>query len=151
MKTVSITQAVVLILLAAYAFNAMAEQQQTKSGMVTFIDRQLDIKVEIAASQEQRELGLMHRTRLDENQGMLFVYPDAALREVWMKNTLLALDVLFLNGDGRIVFMLDNLQPCPQDPCPIFNSHEAAMYMLELNADFIENNALKIGQKLRLP
>jgi len=119
-------------------------------GTVHFIEQQLDISVEIAASQSQREQGLMHRTGLGEKQGMLFAYPDQAIRSVWMKNTLLPLDVLFINADGRIVAMLENLQPCRHDPCPIFESKKPAMYMLELNAHFSKIQQLKIDQRLQL-
>lgn len=118
---------------------------------IIFVEQQLEIGIEIASSKAQRERGLMHRTRLGENQGMLFAYPDQAPRGVWMKNTLLPLDVLFLAGDGSIVAMLNNLQPCPSDPCPIYNSQASARYMLELNAGFITKNNVKIGQPLRLP
>ncbi|MDD1622223.1 MAG: DUF192 domain-containing protein, partial [Methylococcaceae bacterium] len=86
-----------------------------------------------------------------KNHGMLFAYPDQEPRRVWMKNTLLPLDVLFLANDGRIVAMLDNLQPCASDPCPIYNSQVDAMYMLELNAGFIKNHNVEVDQTLQLP
>ncbi len=136
----------------AAAFDASAESQQPSAlSKITFSKQQLEISVEIAASQEQRELGLMHRTTLGKNHGMLFTYPDTALRRVWMKSTLLPLDILFLADDGHIVSMLDNLQPCTGDPCPIYDSKVPAMYMLELNAGFIHKNHLEIGQALLLP
>lgn len=118
---------------------------------LVFIEQQLEINVEIAATQVDRERGLMYRSDLDAKQGMLFVYADLGQRRVWMKNTLLSLDVLFLDTDGRILSMLENLPPCQKDPCPIYDSHAAAMYMLELSAGFIQQNHLKVGQKIRLP
>ena len=137
-----------LIFLASTAFDLAAEN---RNATMVFIKQQLEISVEIAASRAEREQGLMLRTSLGEKQGMLFVYPDQAPRDLWMKNTLLPLDVLFLADDGRIVSMLSNLQPCKNNPCPIYNSRTSAMYMLELNAHFIKNNRLKIGQRLLLP
>ena len=140
-----------LILLAATALDLSAENRKAITlNKVTFVEQQLEISIEIASSKAQRELGLMHRTSLGEKQGMLFVFPNQAPRGVWMKNTLLPLDVLFLSADGRIVSMFDNLQPCPNDPCPIYNSPTPATYMLELNAHFIQNHHLKAGQQLRL-
>lgn len=141
-----------LILLASVALNVNAENPKHQpSNTINLVEQQLEIGVEIADNREEREHGLMNRTSLGDDKGMLFVYPDQAPRRVWMKNTLLPLDVLFLAGDGRIVAMLNNLKPCTSDPCPIFDSEVAAMFMLELNAGFIENNNLKIGQQLRLP
>jgi uncharacterized membrane protein (UPF0127 family) len=116
-----------------------------------FIQQQLEINVEIAATQAERERGLMYRSNLDTNQGMLFVYADLGQRSVWMKNTLLPLDVIFLDADGRILSLLNNLPPCQKDPCPIYDSNTAAKYMVEINTGFIEQNQLKIGQKLRIP
>jgi uncharacterized membrane protein (UPF0127 family) len=116
-----------------------------------FIQQQLEINVEIAANQAERERGLMFRGDLDTKQGMLFVYSNLEQRSVWMKNTLLPLDVLFLDANGRILSMLEDLPPCRKDPCRIYDSNVAAKYMLELNAGFIQQNQLKIGQVLRLP
>lgn len=118
-------------------------------GVVTFT-KDYRLEVEIADTEPLREFGLMHREHLQENQGMLFVYPDQALRGVWMKNTLLALDILFLSEDGTILSMLRNLTPCRQDSCPVYTSVVPAQYMLEVNAGFIDKHQLKIGQKVML-
>lgn len=141
-----------LIFLAAAAFAANAENLDSKSPQIlTLVNQQLDIGVEIAYSPAQRELGLMHRTSLGENRGMLFVHPVAEPLKVWMKNTLLPLDVLFLTEDGSIAAMLENLPPCRSDPCPIYDSVEPAKFMLELNAGFIGKHGLKIGEPVSLP
>jgi len=108
------------------------------------------LDVEIADTRALREYGLMHREQLDENKGMLFVYPDQDLRGVWMKNTLLALDILFLSADHKIVSMLPNLTPCRRDPCPAFTSGVPAQYMLEVNAGFIDRHKIEIGQEVML-
>lgn len=92
----------------------------------------------------------MHRPRLDENAGMLFVYPDQAPRGIWMKNTLLALDVLFLSDSGTVVSILRNLRPCQADPCPIFTSGAAARYMLEVGAGFVDRHQVEPGHDLML-
>lgn len=68
-----------------------------------------------------------------------------------MKNTLLALDVLFLSGDGKIVAMLKDLQPCRREPCRIYDSKIPARYMLELSAGFIDKHTLEVGQQITLP
>jgi uncharacterized membrane protein (UPF0127 family) len=124
-----------------------ATADQIKLGTVTF-GTQEPIEIEIADTEELRAKGLMHRTQLAENQGMLFVYPDEALRGVWMKNTLLSLDVLFLSADGKIVSILHKLIPCTQEPCPIYTSTTDAGYMLEVNAGFVDRHQLTTGQDL---
>ena len=141
-----------LLLLMTLSWAALAENQAPPTRHVIVFARQnLEIEVELATSQAQRETGLMHRTHLGETQGMLFVYPATEELRVWMKNTLLPLDVLFLDNDGRIVALLENLQPCRQHSCPIFTSKKPARYMLELNAGFIARQHLALGQSVQLP
>ncbi len=139
------------ILLLANSATGLATEHQPNllQGTVSFA-QDLVIDVEIAANREQREHGLMGRETLPAKQGMLFVYPDQAERAVWMRNTLLPLDVLFLSAESKIVSILKNLQPCRQQSCPIYSSKAQATYMLEVNAGFVEQNHLAIGQELRL-
>ena len=109
------------------------------------------LTIEIAATPDEKSWGLMGRRTLGENQGMLFVFPDQAVHDVWMKNTYLPLDVVFLSADGHIVSILENLQPCLHEPCEIYSPQVAANFMLELNAGFSHLHQLQIGQALRLP
>lgn len=114
---------------------------------VTFADN-YSIEVELADTEALRQHGLMYRTHLPENQGMLFIYQDQAIRGVWMKNTLIPLDILFLSDDARIISMLPDLQPCTREPCPISISSTEAQYMLEVNAGFLNKHGIRLGQKL---
>ena len=116
-----------------------------KAGVVSFFNNDR-IYVEIADTEALRAQGLMHRNHLSENDGMLFVYADQGIRGVWMKNTLLALDVLFLSEDGKIVSILKNLPPCQQINCPVYSSKQKARYMLEVNAGFIDRHNIQLGQ-----
>jgi len=141
-----------LFLLSASSCNqAAASQFDDFNHKITFVDQQRTVYVAIAADNDSRERGLMFRRELTEDQGMLFVYPDQSRRGVWMKNTLLALDVLFLSGDGKIVAMLKDLQPCRHEPCRIYDSKIPARYMLELSSGFIDKHLLKVGQQITLP
>ena len=142
---------VLLVLATASAVLSAKAQPIPAFKKLVFIQQQLEINVEIAATQAEREHGLMYRGELDTKQGMLFIYNDLGQRSVWMKNTLIPLDVLFLAEDGSILSMIDNLPPCKQDPCTVYDSNAEAKFMLELTAGFIKQNHLKIGQKLHLP
>jgi uncharacterized membrane protein (UPF0127 family) len=77
--------------------------------------------VEVASTPQQRSLGLMGRTRLEDDAGMLFVFEHKGTHCFWMKNTLIPLSIAFLADDGRIV-NIDDMQPqtvdfhCPQAP-----------------------------------
>ncbi len=107
------------------------------------------IKVEIADTELQREKGLMYRTGLDENSGMLFVYPDSSIRSFWMKNTLIPLDIVFINENLEIVDIKNTL-PCSSEPCSVYTSSLPAKYVLEVNSGFSERNNISIAESVSI-
>ncbi|HJR09846.1 MAG TPA: DUF192 domain-containing protein [Rhodanobacteraceae bacterium] len=90
--------------------------------------------VEIAATPAEQEHGLMDRTSMAADHGMLFVFQDDEPRTFWMKNTLIPLDMLFFDAHRRLVAVQANAQPCKADPCQLYPSNAPARYVLELNA-----------------
>lgn len=142
---------IVATILGSNLNSAYAQTNQLLKGELKFNKQQLSIKVDIAVTEADRQTGLMFQTQLASDHGMLFVFNDQAIRGVWMKNTLIPLDVIFLNDQAVIVSMLTKLQPCQQSPCPSFSSEQPASYMLEMNAGFISEHQIKIGEKLSLP
>ena len=93
----------------------------------------------------------MYRESLPEDSGMLFVFGDEAVRSFWMKNTLIPLDMIFIDSNRRIVHIEENTQPCESDPCSIYSSQLPAMYVIEVNAGFSERNGLGAGDSVTLP
>lgn len=108
-------------------------------------------QVELATTPASRQRGLMHRPSLGSHQGMLFVYPDEAPRSFWMKNVAFAIDILYLDGDWRLVHRHEAVPPCRRDPCPGYPSHEAAQYVLELPAGTARRLSLEPGRRLDPP
>lgn len=93
--------------------------------------------VETARNQSQWAEGLMYRSELADNQGMLFIFPDIALRTFWMKNTLIPLDMIFLDQNKKVVSITNHADPCVDDfgvNCPRYQSEAPAKYVLELKA-----------------
>jgi uncharacterized membrane protein (UPF0127 family) len=90
--------------------------------------------IEIAADNASREHGLMDRTEMAADHGMLFVFDDDLPRTFWMKNTKIPLDMLFFDADNKLVSIQHNVPPCVSDPCPGYSSGAPARYVLELNA-----------------
>lgn len=103
--------------------------------------------VEIAKTDATRERGLMFRTHMAADHGMLFVYSDAAPRYFWMKNTLIPLDIIFFDAHKRLINVSANTPPCKADPCPIYASTAPAKYVLELNAGMAAKLDLKPGDR----
>lgn len=119
-------------------------------GYVVLPNQDISLNVEVAFSENQRATGLMNRKYLSDHAGMLFVFEHQGLQRVWMKDTLISLDVVFISAEEKIVSIFKDLQPCIQYPCPIFSSAETAKYMLELNTGMIQKNKIKIGQRVLL-
>jgi uncharacterized membrane protein (UPF0127 family) len=105
-------------------------------------------RVEIADTPEKHARGLMFRTCLKEGYGMLFVFADDEPRSFWMKNTLIALDMIFINADRQVVDLFHSVPPCPGDPCPSYSSALPARYVLEVAGGQAKKLKLKIGDKI---
>ena len=104
--------------------------------------------VEIADSDASRAKGLMMRTFLPQGQGMLFVWPEEAPRTMWMKDTFIPLDIIFMDGQGKIVGIAT--QAVPHDLSPL-GTDRPARYVLEVPAGDAKRLGLAVGQALDLP
>lgn len=107
------------------------------------------VRLELAITDQERELGLMFRDSLAEDAGMLFIFDSDARWPFWMKNTFLPLDVLWLDRAGVIVDLRIDVQPCRRDPCPSYAPRAPARAALELKAGVAAAHSLAIGQTLR--
>jgi uncharacterized membrane protein (UPF0127 family) len=107
-------------------------------------------QVEVARTLEERQRGLMFRTYLPENHGMLFIQPEVAPATFWMKNTYIPLDILYFDADGRLLETHADVPPCTTPKCPIYSSTEPVKYILELNAGTASRLGFKPGDPLYL-
>jgi uncharacterized membrane protein (UPF0127 family) len=121
-----------------------------KDGEVVFLSQNMTFSVEIASTKRQRNLGLMFRKNLAHNNGMLFIFEQEERQRVWMKDTLIPLDVIFISTQEKIVSIIKDLKPCMSHSCRIFISPEKAKYMLEIMAGTVQKKGIKIGQQLSL-
>lgn len=103
---------------------------------------------EFATNDDSRERGLMMRTELAADHSMLFVFPDAEPRWFWMKNTLIPLDILYFDGERKLVSMQLDVPPCKADPCPSYPSDAPARYVLELAAGTARRIGVQTGDEL---
>jgi hypothetical protein len=107
-------------------------------------------QVEVARTPEDRQRGLMFRRELPDGGGMLFVQPTGSA-VFWMKNTYLALDLLYFDADGRLFQIEANVPPCTTPNCPLYPSDTATVrYVLEINAGEAARSGIRIGDRLRL-
>jgi uncharacterized protein len=89
---------------------------------------------EIAVTEAERAQGLMFRDVLPPDRGMLFVFPEEGLHRFWMKNTRIALDIIFIGSDRRVVGIVNRAQPCRKEPCDTYGPAAKAAYALEIGA-----------------
>ena len=107
--------------------------------------------VEIADTNAKRERGLMFRASLEKNKGMLFVFEKEGDYPFWMKNTLIPLDIIWINKDNKVVFISDETKPCEEEySCPSINPDKNAKYVLELNGGSAKKIGLQTGDKIEL-
>ena len=117
-------------------------------GKVCFRENCFDI--EVSRSAEELAQGLMFRQKLDENKGMLFVFEKEDIYPFWMKNTLIPLDMIWIDSNYKIVFIGKNMQPCRTSTCPEINPEAKAKYVLEINSGISEKLRLKVGEDVLL-
>jgi uncharacterized protein len=118
-------------------------------GKVTFTDAPgaPQVDVELARDEESRERGLMFRTSMAESRGMLFSWDDERVRNFWMHNTCIPLDMLYVTKDGTIAGILEQVPTLNDAPrgikCPV-------AHVLELNAGWARAHGVAPGMKLKI-
>lgn len=107
--------------------------------------------VEIANTDSEREIGLMHRTELPADHGMLFVFDEPRQVSFWMKNTLTPLDILYFDADRKLMQIYANTPPCKQSECETYPStSQSIQYALELPAGTVKQIGAKIGVEFQI-
>jgi len=100
------------------------------------------VAIEVANTVEQRERGLMFRNHLDDNAGMIFVFPDSAPRDFWMHNTEIPLDMIFADSSFRVTGIVANAAP---ETDSLRGVQGASQYVLEVNGGYCAKNGIKPG------
>lgn len=129
--------------------NKHPEPSFQKEGDLTFVKKDgkeiKKIDIEVADDNSQRAQGLMWRKSMPENEGMLFIFPEDADQAFWMKNTIMPLDIIFINSDKEIVKIYKNAVPYSEKSMP---SEKKAMYVVETVAGFCDKNGISEGDKI---
>jgi len=123
------------------------EVKFTKEGQLTIKKAKTDsiiatLDIEFADDDYETQTGLMYRSSMAENRAMLFIFDDETPRSFYMKNTQFALDIIYLNGEKKIVSIQKDAKPLDESSLP---SEENAKYVLEVNAGLSERWRLEKG------
>lgn len=157
-RTKNILIGVVILVIAAFLiFNNFLKDSQhkmeyytfTKEGELIFSDSlgntKTKIDIEIADDEYQRQLGLMNRKEMNENQGMLFIFPRQDYLSFWMRNTLISLDMIFVDESKTVVTIHKNTKILSDTSYP---SSKPAKYVVEVVAGFTDKHNIQIGDKI---
>ena len=120
-----------------------------KEGELTFTDSlgnaKIKIDLEIADNEYERQLGLMNRKSMEENQGMLFIFQYERMQSFWMRNTLIPLDMMFVNKDNKIITIHKNTKTLSAQSYP---STGPAIYVVEVIGGFTDKYKIVVGDKI---
>lgn len=111
-----------------------------------------NLQVEIADSPEKAARGLMFRTSLKENDGMLFIFQNEEIRHFWMKNTFIPLSIGFFDKNKKLVD-IQEMQPVTsemQKNIPTYTSKKPAQFVLEMPSGWFNKNKIRMGSKLKI-
>ncbi len=132
-------------------FKNIKEPQFKKEGELEFLSSDGNtvikkIDVELAENDDERMQGLMYRKSMDEFRGMLFIFDSENDESFWMRNTIMSLDIIYVNAHREIVKIFKHTTPFSESSLP---SGKPAQYVVEVNAGFTDKYGIKEGDKIR--
>lgn len=104
------------------------------------------VKAEVADDPSTRASGLMYRESLPSGEGMLFAFAGEDVHLFWMKNTLIPLDMIWLDSGLNVVYVAE-ATPCKTDPCRTYGPETPSVYVLEVNSGYARDNGVAVGSK----
>ena len=138
---------IVSVLLATYFAAFAQDMPQLNLERIKLAAGMHRLDVQVAATPEQRQVGLMFRKEMPQHEGMIFIFDQPAQQCFWMKNTLLPLSTAFIADDGTIV-NIEDMKPL------VLDSHCSAKpvrYVLEMNKGWFAKKGVQAGSKLQGP
>jgi uncharacterized membrane protein (UPF0127 family) len=126
-----------------FVYNTFGKQQ----GRVCF--KVNCFNVSLALTPDEQSKGLMFIKQLDDDKGMFFIFEKDGIYPFWMKNTLIPLDIIWIDSNNSVVFMSKNTQPCTLT-CDSINPEKQARYVLEINAGIADRIGIAVGDNITI-
>jgi uncharacterized membrane protein (UPF0127 family) len=128
-----------------------SEPKFRKDGYLEFLNAEdlspiSEIELEMADSYQERQQGLMYRKSMKENQGMIFMFSQETTQSFWMKNTYISLDIIYVDGELKIVSIAKNTVPESEEQIP---SKGPAQYVVEVIAGYTDKFGIEAGDYIR--
>ena len=112
----------------------------------TELNGEINFNVEVAQTPEELQQGLMHRTEMVSNNGMIFIFDPIRPVQMWMKNTKLSLDMLFVAGNGKIIMIKEKATPMSETR---ITCKEPVRAVVELNAGQVARHKIQVGDSVK--
>ncbi|MEC9077799.1 MAG: DUF192 domain-containing protein [Pseudomonadota bacterium] len=149
MRLTSVIIAVFFFNAPAYErFEALAASEKLETLLIRVSGGNVKFNVEVARTPKEQEMGLMFRRKLPKDRGMLFIYPYQSIVRMWMKNTHIPLDMVFINSKGIVKKIVERTVPFSLS---VISSGEAVRAVLELNGGTSNRIGLKRGDQVIHP
>ena len=126
--------------------NKILLANKVNTGLLEIEKSNVFFNVEIADTQEKRSKGLMFRKSLGLSDGMFFVFPAEGKVSIWMKNTIIDLDIIFISEKKIIIDLVENASPMSEKIYTVRNTK----YVLEINAGLVKSLNINIGDKINI-
>jgi len=123
-----------------------SSKKQTRGDQVCFKNK--CVNVEVVQTSEDVAKGLKFRKSLKENSGMFFIFSGTRKHAFWMKDTLIPLDMIWIDHARKVVHIEEAVLPCRKDPCPVYTPLSTSLYVLEVNAFYAKKIGIKEGEIL---
>ena len=134
-----------ILILLLFLLITVLNAQETTNIIIKNNYKDIYFNVEIARKKIDRDKGLMFRENLNIDKGMLFIFPNESKVSMWMKNTLISLDIIFISKNHKIVDIINNAKAMSKE---ILTSKVKAKYALEINAGLVKKLNINIGNNI---
>lgn len=138
-----------IALIAAGCSFLQASEGEVLTKTATVIIRDHAVRAEVADTETAREEGLKNRKSLPANTGMLFIFNRKDYHAFWMKDTLIPLDMIWINDD-TIVHIEEHVQPSEKSLPPLYRPIAPANYVLEVNSGMVEEGDIRVGDEVQI-
>lgn len=142
----------IVVLLPLFSGNNLPDLGYTITdesiALVSHVESGESLELEVASSNQKRQQGLMNRTHLDRNKGMIFIFDKEQQLSFWMKDTSISLDIIFLNKDLKVISIYNNTKP--EQISEFYNSKAAAQYVIETVAGWAQSQNVKNGDSFQI-
>lgn len=140
---------VILVVLLTLSGISLFNQGQTYRIQIVLPDGKV-LLAEVADSQEEHLLGFFMAGLLTPDLAVLFIYEDTGIKTIWSRNIQIPVDLIWLDAKRKVIQVDSNVMPCLKEPCPDYQSDEAAMFLLQLVSGAAREHDLEKGASIEM-